>query len=85
MTTARFVVQETFDVAARAGLLVVGTVEGNVTPGTRLVDDQRREVTVLALEFLTPRNREDGTITVLLPRDSGVSLHPGAVLVARED
>lgn len=85
VSSAAFVVHEVFDLSCRGGLLVVGQATGAVTRGTQLVDAAGTVVSVLGVEFLTPRNSLDGTITILLPRGCGADLRPGSVWSRRSD
>lgn len=83
-TTARFWIEEVFDIPSRGGLLAVGKVlEGEIVQGMTLQDEQtRQQVRVIGLEFLTPRDLATGGTTLLLERSQPSPVRPQATLVA---
>lgn len=76
-----FVVADTFDLAARAGLLVSGTLRfGVIRTGETLYSATTAEpVPVLAVEFPTPRDQATGRLTLLIDRAYAELLEPGRV------
>jgi hypothetical protein len=82
MSSAKFTVIEVFDLPVRQGLLVTGRVEeGVLQAGTRFVDPDGTPFEIISLEFLTRRNREEGSVTITIPRDLGRPLAAGDVLI----
>jgi hypothetical protein len=84
MSAPRFIVEEVFAPAGRAGPLVVGRVEGTVVErGAQLVlvdEHGRATVEVLAVEFATPRGSAEGTTTLVLSSDLDGRVRPGVHL-----
>ncbi|MEU4558669.1 hypothetical protein AB0F72_09765 [Actinoplanes sp. NPDC023936] len=72
MTAIRFQVNEVFDIAARPGL-VVGSAEGGFAGVPRLHDELTgRPITVLGVDFPTPRTLRTGETILLVDRaDAG--------------
>lgn len=84
MSTIEFVVEDTFDVPGRAGLLVGGHLGGEVQQGTILRDRLGAEARVVGVEFGTASMLDAGRAALLLARDHGLDLTPGSVLVGVE-
>jgi hypothetical protein len=84
MNRSRFVVDEVFRPSGRPGPLVVGRVEAmDVERDMRLVlEDEagRATVTVLSVEFATPRSLAAGSTTLLLSSDLDGRVRPGVEL-----
>jgi len=84
MNRSRFVVDEVFRPSSRPGPLVVGRAEAmDVEPDMRLVlEDQRGRaaVTVLSVEFATPRSLAEGATTLVLDSDLDGRVRPGVDL-----
>lgn len=86
MTPVQFTISDIFDLPARAGLLATGILTGgDISAPTILVDATGRLIDVVGVEFLTPRNQSEGSVTLLLSRESGERLRPGDVLCGPED
>jgi hypothetical protein len=74
-------VTNVFDLTNRDGLLATGkTLQGKVVQGMTLQDEANRQVRVLALEFLSPRDIAAGEVTILLERTDPSPVQPNAVL-----
>ncbi|MEU8242224.1 hypothetical protein AB0C07_28565 [Actinoplanes missouriensis] len=73
MTATRFQVNEVFDIAARPGLVVVGSADGGFDGVPRLHDELTgRPITVLGVDFPTPRTLRTGETILLVDRaDAG--------------
>ncbi|WP_433830220.1 hypothetical protein ACQP2E_10280 [Actinoplanes sp. CA-015351] len=73
MTATRFQINEVFDIAARAGLLVVGSADVDFTGVPRLRDELTgHPITILGVDFPTPRTLRTGeTILVVDRADAG--------------
>ena len=81
MTRVQFTISDIFDLPTRAGLLVTGILTGgDISAPTSLVDATGRLINVVGVEFLTPRNQSEGSVTLLLSRESAARLRPGDVL-----
>ena len=89
MSQPRFIVDDVFAPAGRAGRLVVGRTEGmHVELGLRLdVDDEhgRATVEVLAVEFATPDTTARGTTTIVLSSDLDGRVKAGSHLTPHRD
>lgn len=70
MTTLRFRVDETFDVAGRGGLLVSGTGLGLDLVGVPVCRDEAtgRHLHVLGVDFPTAETRRTGRTVLILDR-----------------
>jgi hypothetical protein len=77
----RFSVRDVVDLKSRGGLLATGKVlDGAVAAGAVLSDGAGRAVEVLGVEFMTPRNRAEGTVTLVLQRTDPSPVITGALL-----
>lgn len=78
-----FLVSEVWDLPGRDGLMVSGkTVEGKLRSGMSLRDEAGQVVRVLSLEFLSPRDRALGEVTIMLERTDPSPARRGALLTA---
>ena len=76
-----FSVSSVADLRSRGGLLATGTVlDGVIAAGAVLSDEAGHAVEVLGVEFMTPRNRAEGTVTLVLQRTEPSPVVAGAVL-----
>lgn len=82
----RFVVQMTFDLQSRAGLLVSGHLQlGRVGPGMTLVQEGTGDrIRILAVEFGTRESIRENRFTLLVDRTAAGNLEPGSVLTGPE-
>jgi hypothetical protein len=78
-----FLVTHVFDLTSRDGLLASGrTLEGKIVEGMILQDRDNRQVRVLALEFLSPRDLATGEVTIMLERTDPTPVRADAVLTS---
>lgn len=77
--SARFRVDEVFDIATRGGLLVVGTFDGEQPVGVPAMRDATtgHSLHILGVEFATPRTLRTGQTTFVLDRADDEYASPG--------
>ncbi|HEX5120528.1 MAG TPA: hypothetical protein VFW65_35565 [Pseudonocardiaceae bacterium] len=82
-TETSFLVTDVWDLPSRDGLLTSGkTLTGKIRTGMTLRDDAGHQTSVLALEFLSPRDIANGEVTVMLERTDPSPVRLNAVLTA---
>jgi hypothetical protein len=79
MTAVQFHVNEVFDLAARGGLIAVGsTLNGEFVGIPRLRDDASgRPIHVLGVDHPTPRTRRSGETILVVDRADADYVQPG--------
>ena len=70
MTVTRFVVNEVFDIATRAGLIVVGHAEPRDFIGVPNLRDELtgHPINIIAVDFPTPRTMRTGETILVVDR-----------------
>lgn len=82
-TPTSFLVSEVWDLPTRDGLMVSGkTVMGKLSSGMVLRDEAGHSARVLSLEFLSPRDKALGEVTIMLERTTPTPAHRTALLTA---
>jgi hypothetical protein len=86
MPAVRFIIDTTFDLPGRGGILTPGRLlAGRITAGTVLRSESTgQEVHVLSVEFPTPKQRGTDQVTLLIDRKDLAALTEGAVLISQE-
>ena len=85
MTAIRFKVNEVFDIAARAGLIVVGHAEPDDFIGLPELRDHLtgHPITVIGVDSPTPRTLRTGETILLIDRADADYAEPGRTWSAR--
>ncbi|AGL14266.1 hypothetical protein [Actinoplanes sp. N902-109] len=86
MTAVQFRVNEVFDIAARGGLVVVGSTHNGEFVGLpRLRDeDSGQPVRVLGVDHPTPRTRRTGETILIVDRADAAYTQPGRLWTAQD-
>ena len=83
MTAVRFQVDEVFDIAARGGLIAVGSTPGGEFVGVPRLRDEAsgRPIRVLSVDHPTPRTRRTRETILVVDREDAAYVAVGRVRV----
>ncbi len=81
MTAVQFLVNEVFDIAARGGLVAVGTTQNGEFIGIPSIRDDAsgHPIRVLGIDHPTPRTRRTGETILVVDRADAEYVRPGRI------